>query len=213
MGGKPSRYFSNLEKRNYVNKSVNKIKNNSNQEITNQTEILEEIKQYYSDLYASRDDVLESADLNNMLCDFAILKLEDKMKEFLDRRLDFEEIGQTVKTMNNDKSPGPDGFPVDFYKFFGKDIGKLVFNSLSYAHCQSNSSYTQKQGIITFIPKGNKPREYIKNWRPISLLNTSYKIWSGCIARRAKSVLDSIIHENQTGFMSSRYIGENTRIL
>ena len=34
----------------------------------------------------------------------------------------------------------------------------------------------QKEGIIICIPKGDKPREYLKNWRPISLLNVVYKI-------------------------------------
>ena len=40
-----------------------------------------------------------------------------------------------------------------------------------------------------------------------------YKILSGCIASRIKNVLSDLIHENQTGFMAGRYIGENTRIL
>ena len=38
------------------------------------------------------------------------------------------------------------------------------------------------------IPKGDKPKEYIKNWKPISLLNAVYKTGSSCIANRLKKV-------------------------
>ena len=63
------------------------------------------------------------------------------------------------------------------------------------------------------IPKGDKPREYIKNWRPISLLNVVYKIGSACIANRLKPVLPSLINDDQTGFMKNRYIGDNVRLI
>ena len=72
---------------------------------------------------------------------------------------------------------------------------------------------SQKFGIVSILPKGNKPRELLTNWRPISLLNTTYKIFSGIIANRLKTVLDTLIHENQKGFLSGRFIGENTRLL
>ena len=74
-------------------------------------------------------------------------------------------------------------------------------------------SITQREGIITCIPKGDKPREYLKNWRPISLLNVVYKIGSSCIANRIKNVLPTLIHEDQTGFVPGRYIGDNLRLL
>ena len=70
-------------------------------------------------------------------------------------------------------------------------------------------SITQKEGIITCIPKGNKPKKYVKNWRPISLLNISYKIASGCIASRIKSVLPLLIGREQSGFMAERFTGDN----
>ena len=74
-------------------------------------------------------------------------------------------------------------------------------------------SVTQRHGTITCIPKEGKDKQYIKNWRPITLLNTSYKIASACIADRLKLVLPSIINECQKGFLPGRYIGENIRLL
>ena len=53
----------------------------------------------------------------------------------------------------------------------------------------------------------------MKNWRPISLLNTTYKLASSCIAERIKSVLPSLISNDQSGFIPGRFIGENTRLI
>jgi hypothetical protein len=47
---------------------------------------------------------------------------------------------------------------------------------------------TQRHGVITLLPKGDKPKQYLKNWRPITLFNTVYKIASGCIAAISKSI-------------------------
>ena len=74
-------------------------------------------------------------------------------------------------------------------------------------------SESLKHGVITCLPKGNKDKLYLKNWRPISLLNTSYKLASACIAERLKRILPYIINEDQTGFISGRFIGENIRLL
>ena len=74
-------------------------------------------------------------------------------------------------------------------------------------------SCTQREGIITCIPKGEKRRDLIKNWRPISILNVVYKIGSPAIANRIKTMLPELINEDQTGFMSGRYIGDNLRLI
>ena len=57
-----------------------------------------------------------------------------------------------------------------------------------------------------------KPKQFLKNWRPLTLLDTIYKIASGAIANRIKWVLDKLINKDQTGFIKGRYIGENTRL-
>ena len=78
--------------------------------------------------------------------------------------------------MKNNKSPGLDGFTVEFFKFFWIDIGLFILKSLNYGYRTGSLSITQKQGAITCIPKPNKSRCDLKNWRPISLLNVIYKL-------------------------------------
>ena len=96
---------------------------------------------------------------------------------------------------------------------FWIDLSDFLIRSINYSYETGNLSITQKQGIITCIPKKDKPRQYIKNWRPITLLNSVYKLLSSVLADRFKKVLPKIISEDQTGFMSGRYIGDNIRLI
>ena len=54
---------------------------------------------------------------------------------------------------------------------------------------------------------------YLKNWRPLSLLNTDYKILTKLLANRLKYVLPSIINEDQSGYLEGCFIGQNIRLL
>ena len=65
-------------------------------------------------------------------------------------------------------------------------------------------------GIIICIPKGNKARNNLKNWRPFTLLNSLYKFYSEIWAIRIKFHLPKLIGESQKGFVQERFIGENT---
>ena len=115
--------------------------------------------------------------------------------------------------MKNDKSPGLDGFTVEFFKFFWIDLGNFILRSLNFGYNNGTLSVTQKQGIITCLPKQDKNRVFLKNWRPISLLNVIYKLASSVIANRIKTQLSNVIHEDQKGFIAGRYIGENVRLI
>ena len=77
---------------------------------------------------------------------------------------------------------------------------------------EKSISSNHLMGIITCIPKGDKLRNKLKNWRPITLLNSLYKFYSGIWANRIKQHLPKLIGENQTGFVQNRFIGENTRL-
>ena len=51
--------------------------------------------------------------------------------------------------MKNEKSPGLDGFTVEFFKFLWIDIGVFVLRSINYGYRTGSLSVTPKQGIIT----------------------------------------------------------------
>ena len=89
----------------------------------------------------------------------------------------------------------------------------FVLRFLNYGYVNGFLSVTQTQGIITCLPKPNKCRHNLKNWRPTSLLNVVYKMASAVIANRIKTVLNKIICEEQKGFISGRFIGENIRTI
>ena len=212
QGEKPSRYFCNLENRNFVSKRMSALIDKDGNEVTDLDKINNEVLQFYTQLYSSKESDIENVDLNVRLKGDTP-KLSDEEAISIEGQITIEEAGLTLKKMQNNKSPGSTGFTTEFFKFFWKDLGHFVVNSLNYGFKKGELSTTQKEGVITCIPKGNKSKKYIKNWRPISLLNITYKIGSGCIASRIKKVLPSVIDFDQTGFMSDRFTGDNIRLI
>ena len=67
---------------------------------------------------------------------------------------------------------------------FFKDIDSFVTKAINNSYEKHNFSACNKLGVITCIPKSEKPNQFLKNWRPISLLNVLNKIGSGCIAEK-----------------------------
>jgi len=95
-------------------------------------------------------------------------------------------------------------------------ISEIVWincESFNYAFQQGSLSISQRQGIISLIPKKNKNVECLTNWRPASLLNVDYKIATKTIALRLEKILSNIIHPCQTGYVKGRFIGESIRLI
>ena len=115
--------------------------------------------------------------------------------------------------MESEKTPGTDGLPAEFYKVFWKDVSSTLISALNYAYETGKLSITQRRGIIKLIPKKDAEPFFIKNWRPLTLLNSDYKIAAKSIANRLKPLLPDLINYDQTGFIRGRFIGENIRLI
>ncbi len=216
-GERSSKYFCNLEKRSCDKKSINRIRIADQSVITEKNHILEEIEKYYSNLYkySSVNGNDNDCDIfvNNFLDPLDMPKLSDEDKNNLDQPLSKTEVFQTIKAMNHNKSPGFDGLPVEFYIVFWNDICDMLLDSYNYSFENGLLSLSQRNGVITLLPKKDKDLMEVQNYRPISLLTVDYKIIAKTMANRLKSCIGNLINFDQTGFLKGRNIGNNIRLL
>ena len=213
LGEKPTKYFCGLEKRNYTNKSIRKLVLENNEILVSPKDILDQQRLFYKSLYTSRNKDVDTDIIKNFVNQFCLKKLSDDERETFEKEITEDEIKLAMKGMKQNKSPGSDGLPIEFYKMFWPDIGRFLINSYHHSYRTGTLSINQKRGIITCIPKSSKNRTLLKNWRPISLLNSDYKLISNVFANRIKIFLPKLIHSDQKGFIQDRFIGENTRLV
>ena len=72
---------------------------------------------------------------------------------------------------------------------------------------------SQRQGVITLICKDPAKADTLNNWRPISLINTDYKILSKVLTLRLRKIIGEIIHPDQTCIIPGRTIQDNVHLI
>ena len=95
---------------------------------------------------------------------------------------------------------------------FLADISGTLINALNFAYETGHLSVTLRRGIIKLIPKKDAEPYFIKNWRPLTLLNCDYKIAAKSIANCLKMFIPKIINNDQPGFIKDGFIGENIQL-
>ena len=124
-----------------------------------------------------------------------------------------DELLISLKSMQNNKTPGNDGLTKKIYETFWNEIKYVFLKSLKQAKEKGQLSISQRQAVIKLIEKKDRDKRYIKNWRPISLLNVDTKIISKALAAKLKKVLPTIISSNQTAYVNKRCISESGRLI
>ena len=96
---------------------------------------------------------------------------------------------------------------------FWTDISDIVTKTFHNAFDKGQLCESQRQGVICLIPKQGKDLTRLESWRPLSILNTDYKIITKVLAKRLKIALSEIIDPDQIGYMQNRFCGENIRLI
>ena len=190
-------------------------------QVTNQPEIESEIRTFYSNLYKERPTSNSDTDLRGFMGDIGYNKFQNSAKKntsgtFFDKmseEISSNEVLHAIKHGKHGVAPGISGFSREFYQKFGDDLIGFIMKYIQFSEQTGILSDNQRIGVITLLPKGTKDKKSLKNWRPITLLSTLYKIISGVIGNRFKQFLPKIIALGQEGFVDGRYMGEVTRLL
>ena len=173
--------------------------------------IMDSQRKFYMNLYRSRNVNLDNPESSIFLDSPNLPSISHESRIICEGRITAEECQKALKTFPPAKTPGNDGIPIEFYNTFWPLLSDILIDSFNEAFMKKEMSPSQRQAVITLIEKQDKDRTYLENWRPISLTNVDAKIASKVIATRIVKVLPEIIHSNQTGYVSGRYIGEAAR--
>jgi hypothetical protein len=131
--------------------------------------------------------------------------VSDEENEILIANFSENEVREAVFQMEHNKAPGPDGFPAEFYQVFWgviKDDHLAMFHVI---HKDTLDLFSLNFGIITLIPKIENATK-IQQYRPICVLNVSFKIFTKVGTNRMNKVARTVVSPTQTAFMPCRNI-------
>jgi hypothetical protein len=179
---------------------------NNGEEIYGERDLIKHVTDFYKQLFGP--STVSSLNLNGIDCK----QLTEEDRQELTKTFNLEEIKRVVFDMKHNKAAGPDGFPAKFYQVFWDTIKEDLKEMFDKFHDGNLDIERLNHGVITLVPKVSNALT-IQKFRPICLLNVSYKILTKLLADRLGLVIHKIIADTQTAFIRDRYIMKGIVIL
>ena len=135
-----------------------------------------------------------------------VRKISEQESCRIEEKITMDEVSKTLRNTENNVAPGAGGFSGSFYKVLWCLIKCIVLGAIHEIFENKEIPITVRLGIIALIPKGDKDKRFISNWRPLTLLVTLYKILFLTLAARLKPVLNNLLGHEQKAHLPRPFI-------
>uniref|UniRef100_A0A8C5PD18 Reverse transcriptase domain-containing protein n=1 Tax=Leptobrachium leishanense TaxID=445787 RepID=A0A8C5PD18_9ANUR len=210
---KPGRLLARILRKRRALAYVPRIVTPQNTTTAHPAEILKVFGDFYQTLYAKPVEhpspSLEDG-LRTHLETKVISRLSEAQAEILGSPITIEEITLALKTSKNGKTPGPDGFPGEYFKEFAPVLNSHLVAALHAIREGAELPDSALMAHISVLPKPGRDPLLCDSYRPISLINADVKLLAKVLATRLQSHLPHLVGSDQVGFIPGRMARDAT---
>ncbi|XP_058106257.1 uncharacterized protein LOC131249463 [Magnolia sinica] len=201
--------LSNLdsERRSLLKAHIREIKLLNGTTTDDQAQIKAAAVEFFKGLFAS-EEVASLADFLSPIP--SLISVEDNA--YLMTQLTLEEVKSAVSAILVDGAPDPYEFFGSFFSACWSIIGEDLHHAVKFLFQGGNIPRAFSSSLLFLILKIPVPRSF-SDFRPISLCNCIYKVFSKVIAARLSSILLRIVSAEQMAFVQGRSIANNISLV
>ena len=130
-----------------------------------------------------------------------------------DSSITVAEVEAAVRAMAPGKAPGLDGIPGELYRRFSERLSPLLAALYSAIGATGLVPPGFLDGVVVPVLKPGAAATSVDSYRPLQMLNYSYRILAKVLANRLLEVAGGIIDPAQCAFLKDRAIGDSIRLL
>ncbi|CAM2097126.1 unnamed protein product [Caretta caretta] len=199
-----SRFFYALEKTRGAKKHITCLLAEDGTPLTDPEEMCGWARDFYTSLFSP--DPTNPGACRLLWEELPTVSVGDRDR--LELPLTLAKFSEALRHMPTNKSPGMDGLTVEFYHAFWDILGPDLVTVWAESLQSGVLSLSCRRAVLALLPKKGDLRD-LRNWRPISLLSTDYKIVAKAISLRLGSMMADVIHPDQTYTVPGRSIFDN----
>lgn len=210
-GSKSMKILAWKLKKKIAESTIHRIRDPRTKVIKNKlSEIQEAFELFYKTLY-SKVSGGSVTQIDTYLNSLELPTLNEEENRMMTADITEEELNIAISRLKSSKSPGSDGYTAEWYKEFKNELTPVILPTLNWVLKKAQTPPSWKEAIISAIPKEGKDKMECGSFRPISVLNVDYRLFTSIMAKRLEKFLPKLIHNDQTGFIRQRQTQDNIR--